>query len=134
MTALTQEQLAKLRAQLEAREAQLGSELRDLNSEAAQTPSRVSRDTVGDVGDQGEERIRTAVRAAEQERDIMELRQIADAKERIELGSYGVCIDCGRDIALARLQALPFSERCLPCQEAFERAHPIGVRIPRGMP
>lgn len=129
-TPLTETQQAALSARLDDRERELQAEVRAVNEEAADTPTREPQLQVGDLGEQGEERIRDAVRYAEKERDIQELRQIADARERLREGSYGLCIDCGTAIPLARLEALPFSERCVPCQEAFETTHPTSVRIP----
>ena len=129
-TPLTETQQAALSARLDARERELQAEVRAVNEEAAETPTREPHLQVGDIGEQGEERIRDAVRYAEKERDIQELRQIADARDRLRDGSYGLCIDCGTAIPFARLEALPFSERCVPCQEAYEATHPIGVRIP----
>ena len=38
-------------------------------------------------------------------------------------GSYGVCIDCGVDIPFARLQATPSAERCIACQEKYEKTY-----------
>ena len=130
MTALSDAELAILRAKLDAREAELRAQVRDVNEEAEEAPSRTPRNDVGDLGDQGEALIRGAVRHAEKERDQMELRQIADARERIDLGTYGTCVDCGADIPFARLEVLPFSDRCVSCQEVYEAAHPNGVRIP----
>ena len=129
MTALNDAQLAILLARLEAREAELRAQVRGVNEEAEEA-SRTARNDVGDLGDQGEELIRGAVRHAEKERDQMELRQIADARERMDLGTYGTCVDCGADIRFARLEVLPFSDRCVSCQAAYEAANPIGVRIP----
>lgn len=34
--------------------------------------------------------------------------------------STGVCIDCDDSIKQERLQAMPFTLRCLDCQRAFE--------------
>jgi RNA polymerase-binding transcription factor DksA len=129
-TPLTETQQAALSARLDARERELQAEVRAVNEEAADTPTREPHLQVGDIGEQGEERIRDAVRYAEKERDIQELRQIADARDRLRDGSYGLCIDCGTAIPFARLEALPFSERCVPCQEAYEATHTTGVRIP----
>jgi len=50
------------------------------------------------------------------------LSKIDDAIRRLEAGSYGVCTECGADIAPARLAALPFAERCRDCQERQESA------------
>ena len=49
-----------------------------------------------------------------------ELNQVQAAIDRLEAGTYGVCIDCGTDIAVARLQASPEAARCLACQEMTE--------------
>lgn len=48
------------------------------------------------------------------------LRLCNEALERIEQGTYGVCVDCGRPIGKERLIALPFAERCVRCQEESE--------------
>ena len=130
MTALNDMELATLLARLDAREAELRAEVRGVNEEAEEAPSRAAHDNVGDLGDQGEALIRGAVRHAEKERDQIELRQIADARERIDRGTYGTCVDCEADIPFARLEALPFSNRCVSCQEAYEAANPTGMRIP----
>ena len=130
MPPLEAEQIDALKAQLESRAAELGAEVKALGDEAADAESRNPANNVGDIGELGEEPTREAVRHAERERDRLELRQIGDAQERLRQGSYGVCIDCGNDIPLPRLQAQPFSERCVPCQEAYERAHPGGLRVP----
>jgi RNA polymerase-binding transcription factor DksA len=46
---------------------------------------------------------------------------IRAALERIEEGSYGRCVDCGKPIAPARLRAVPGAIRCTPCQEEADR-------------
>ena len=55
------------------------------------------------------------------ERETAELAQIDEALRRIETGSYGQCIDCGSDIALARLRAAPEVARCIACQDQQEQ-------------
>jgi len=54
-------------------------------------------------------------------RESQELQDVEAALARIGDGSYGNCVDCGDEIALARLKANPASLRCLPCQEKHER-------------
>lgn len=130
MTALNDAQLVTLLGRLDAREAELRAQVRGVDEEAEEAQSGNARNDVGDLGEQGEELIRGAVRHAEKERDQMELRQIAEARERMAHGTYGTCVDCGADIPFARLEVLPFSDRCVSCQEAYEAANPVGVRIP----
>lgn len=40
--------------------------------------------------------------------------------QRIRTGTFGVCVGCGDDIEARRLEAVPWTEHCLRCQEAFE--------------
>lgn len=60
---------------------------------------------------------------AEGQRDLGELHEIEEALVRIDDGDYGVCMDCGIDIDLARLDAMPTAKRCIRCQESFEKQH-----------
>src|SRR5262245_40457296 len=48
------------------------------------------------------------------------LARIDEAMRRLEHGSYGVCAECGTEIAEARLKALPFATLCRSCQERHE--------------
>jgi DnaK suppressor protein len=48
------------------------------------------------------------------------LAKIDEAIRRLENGTYGVCGDCGAEIAEARLTALPFAALCRSCQEDEE--------------
>jgi DnaK suppressor protein len=54
------------------------------------------------------------------ERETAELEAIDAALARIEADNYGDCIDCGMDIAPARLQARPEAPCCIQCQEKQE--------------
>jgi len=56
-----------------------------------------------------------AVAFADAER--RELAEIDDAVARWETGAYGVCVDCGRGIPIARLRVRPFATRCVSCAE-----------------
>lgn len=43
--------------------------------------------------------------------------QVEDALRRIEEGTYGYCLDCGRAIEPARLDAVPWTPYCLEDQQ-----------------
>lgn len=64
-----------------------------------------------------------------EERESAELIAIDEALKRIADGSYGLCIDCGDQIATARLHASPTALRCVACQEKLEKAQG-GVQAP----
>ena len=47
----------------------------------------------------------------------MELNQIHHALERIENGEYFDCSACGKPIGEKRLEAVPFTDKCIKCAE-----------------
>lgn len=55
---------------------------------------------------------------ASNEREI--LSKIEKALVRVHNGTYGLCAECGKPIATARLGAIPYVETCLKCQETLE--------------
>ena len=59
-----------------------------------------------------------AVLAGIGEATAAELAQINRALAQIDAGNYGTCSRCGQPIAERRLQALPYSDRCITCAEA----------------
>ena len=129
MPELSKDRIQQLRERLDRREAELIEEVHAVDATAPPPPSKEPHNQVEDLGELGEQRIRDAVVQAEQERDVGELRQIAVAKERMDRGEYGDCVDCGVDIPFARLEVQPAAARCVPCQERYERSHPNVVRI-----
>jgi RNA polymerase-binding transcription factor DksA len=46
------------------------------------------------------------------------LRQVGEALDRCAEGTYGICTECGREIDIARLEAIPYTPLCLRCAEA----------------
>jgi RNA polymerase-binding transcription factor DksA len=54
-----------------------------------------------------------------QEQDA--LYEIEEALKRIDGGTYGVCEMSGKEIPIARLEALPFARLTVECQAEFER-------------
>ncbi len=45
-----------------------------------------------------------------------ELDDIDAALEQMEKGNYGICVDCAKPIAVARLEFRPNSTRCVSCK------------------
>jgi DnaK suppressor protein len=48
--------------------------------------------------------------------------KINEALSRLREGTYGLCFECGEEIAQLRRRALPFAVRCKDCEEAREIA------------
>ena len=49
------------------------------------------------------------------------LSEIEGALVRIEEGTYGTCINCGKPIAEERLAAIPWATYCIDCKRLLER-------------
>ena len=61
------------------------------------------------------------------EKEVLE--QIEAALKRIEDGSYGTCEECGKNIARARLAAIPYAALCVRCAAKAENGR--AARKPR---
>jgi DnaK suppressor protein len=46
---------------------------------------------------------------------------VLDALHRIDLGTYGACVDCGAPLPEGRLEAKPEAARCVACQAKLDR-------------
>lgn len=46
--------------------------------------------------------------------------EIEAALARIEEGTFGQCVDCGKPVPVKRLEVVPWASRCTACQETFE--------------
>ena len=56
------------------------------------------------------------------------LREVRSALDRIQDGSFGLCLSCDEPISRRRLEAVPWASHCLRCQEAIdqENGRPVG--------
>ena len=49
--------------------------------------------------------------------------QITGALSRLESGTYGLCLSCGEALDPDRLEVVPYTERCVPCQKESEKRY-----------
>jgi len=120
---VTTKQLGQLKAKLEERNASLRDEVRQ---ELLATDEEHYIDLAGQVHDLEEESVADLLidlELAVIDMHINEIRDIEAALARINVGTYGICIDCSDELELERLRASPTAKRCLMCQEQFERMH-----------
>lgn len=47
--------------------------------------------------------------------ELMELKQINAALDRVEAGTYGICVSCGEEISNERLSVVPQTPKCRSC-------------------
>ncbi|HLH02392.1 MAG TPA: TraR/DksA family transcriptional regulator [Bryobacteraceae bacterium] len=60
------------------------------------------------------------------DRESKLLKEVQAALNRIEDGSYGICLRCEEEIPEKRLRALPWAAYCVSCQEAIDRMRADG--------
>ena len=53
--------------------------------------------------------------------DSHRIRDVKRALQRIEDGTYGVCLRCDEEISIKRLRAVPWVSYCLLCQDLVDR-------------
>jgi DnaK suppressor protein len=78
-------------------------------------------DTTGDEADAAFDSGAEEVSSSLAEIEARELNLIERAIAKLKGGSYGVCEHCEKKIPVARLNALPYSVYCMPCQREVEK-------------
>jgi RNA polymerase-binding transcription factor DksA len=119
----TVKQLGELRSMLAERHQVLREQIRQ---ELLSSDEEHYIDLAGQVHDLEEESVADLLidlGLAVIDMHINEIRDVEAALRRIDVGAFGVCIDCDDDIEFARLRAFPTAKRCLSCQENYERNH-----------
>src|SRR5579864_8446569 len=107
---MTQTEMNKYKAVLEAKQAELSVGLRNREDIAIEkTP-----DAIDEVQLAGEREL--AIRNLDRESNL--LRNVRGALARIADGSFGTCMHCEEEISLKRLNAVPWAAYCIRCQEA----------------
>jgi DnaK suppressor protein len=112
---IDRERYAELKAMLEERRTEIHQKLKSLRETLP-----ADNEVVKDAEEQSVDDYVQDVDFALMQMKSQTLAKIDDAVRRLEQGRYGACVECGREIAAARLKALPFAAKCRECQEAEE--------------
>jgi DnaK suppressor protein len=120
---LTKKEQDDLRARMSEERDHLDTQLASIVEESfAATQSDMS----GDVG-LDDESADAGTATFEREKDLSIennvrdlLRKIDGALKRMDDGTYGLCLRCGRPIEKARLKALPYAELCIKDAQAAQ--------------
>lgn len=115
--------LDALRSQLESRLSLLVEEFRrELEAQKDASYADLSAQ-VRDLADEAAADVLIDSRLFDIQRDAEEVREIRAALGRMNDRSYGICVDCGEPIDIARLRAQPAAARCVTCQRRYEHEH-----------
>ena len=73
-----------------------------------------------DLADQASRESDTDLTLRMRERESRLLAKIEDALARLEMDEFGICEECGEEIAEKRLKARPVTTRCIQCKQEQE--------------
>lgn len=124
MAELTRKKIDQIEAELNTRRRALLDDVRESleNTDNQHYVEIIGRNPV-DAGDASVSDELADLNLTMLDRHVSELRDIEAAEQRIRDGTYGVCIECGGEIAFERLLAQPTAVRCVVCQEQYEKTH-----------
>ena len=110
------EQSEEIRQKLTARQQELENSLGRLNSEALDSGSSDVQDEIDRVTSAGVKATALGVGS----REYQSLRDVQNALTRLDDGTYGRCVICGKEISPARLTAIPETPYCLEDAESAD--------------
>jgi DnaK suppressor protein len=116
---MTKNELNKYRNVLEDKQADLVQMMRNRDGIVIEK----SADALDEVQYATEREL--AIRSLDRDSNL--LRNVRAALDRIEEGSFGVCLQCEEDISPKRLAAVPFTAYCIVCQELADRGQHEGA-------
>jgi RNA polymerase-binding protein DksA len=115
---LAKSTLKRLRRHLEEERVRLLEVIREIEEEQeevrlSETSSERSPDPNTAEGGSLAFEMEKELSLAQNAQDL--LAKVEDALGRINDGAYGSCVDCRKPIPVARLDALPYTKRCVEC-------------------
>lgn len=121
MAVLSTEQMRQVRAALALRRKELIEEIR---SELERSGSQHFSDLAGEVADVGDSSVADMLvdqDIAMVRRQVEELTAIEASQHRASSEDFGACEECGAEIGIKRLLAVPHATRCIACQGQHEK-------------
>jgi DnaK suppressor protein len=117
---MNESQLHHFRSLLERRREEIHHRIEE-DQRRAQDPFA---EGVRDVGDTSVQTLITDTDLTLGDRRTQQLYEIDAALRRIDNGTYGECAECGGEIELKRLEALPTATTCTECAAERETTAP----------
>ena len=116
--------IERFKQRLRDKERELLATIKHLNQEARVAGGAEVRDLTDEAtSSQG-----TSESLQEESLASQTLIEVQEALHRIEDGTYGKCVACGRQIEAARLEAVPWARYCVADQEQQDHA----AQMPQG--
>ena len=94
--------------------------LKDVNNNA-DFSNAIGSDGVQDIGDVSANTYNRQILLSLNDTQRGMLQDIDDALDRMNDGEYGLCIECGEEIAAKRLEVRPQAKYCVDCKTDIEK-------------
>jgi RNA polymerase-binding transcription factor DksA len=132
MPAVKQE---SLRRQLEALRERLRPEVSSMTEQTLAPAGGQASNELSNapfhLGDAGTEEYLHDLNAALLENQEYLTNEVQAALKRLDEGTFGKCENCGRDIAAARLEAIPYTRYCIKCADQAARVPDVNINTGR---
>jgi DnaK suppressor protein len=113
--------MKELRRRLERERLAAAARLRQLGGQIVLEEIATPADSVWDEADHIQASEQREMGLMSRERLVERIERLTAALKRVEDGTYGTCVECGKSIGQARLRAIPEVATCVSCQEKIER-------------
>lgn len=114
---MDKKKLEAFKKRLEARQ----QELRRNVSRTQQDGRSSDEDSAQDIADKAASSYNKEFLFHQSNAERQLLQMVEGALSRIQDGSFGQCISCGKEINPKRLEAVPWTRHCIECQEKLEQ-------------
>lgn len=106
----------KYKKKLLKKKEEIVAKLNEVYSESKEVESGIAQDIVDKAESSYTKEFLLSLSSAEREQLFL----IDDALKRLEKDDYGTCQMCGTNISKKRLDAVPWTQHCIECQEKAE--------------
>src|SRR5512132_4061120 len=114
---MTKKDMERFRRLLNEKKASLSADLAKTRNAEEET----TEESTQDIADKAVSSYTREFLYSLSDADRNTLLQIDQSLERIEVGTYGQCRNCGSPISEKRLNAVPWAQLCVDCQELSEK-------------
>jgi DnaK suppressor protein len=113
---MDKKKLDAFRKRLETRQ----HELRRIVNRTQADGRSADEDSTQDIADRAASSYNKEFLFSQSNNERQLLQMVEKALARIREGSFGECINCGKEINAKRLEAVPWTRHCIECQEKAE--------------
>ena len=114
---MDKKKLDAFRKRLETRQ----HELRRIVNRTQADGRSADEDSTQDIADRAASSYNKEFLFSQSNNERQLLQMVEKALARIREGSFGECIQCGKEINAKRLEAVPWTRHCIECQEKLEQ-------------